>query len=70
LQDKECAPTPSPSNVFIFGLTIESIKELGGASLWLLLHAHFSRLNHKEWKEECNIWDKIINHYNKHHLIA
>jgi len=25
-------PTPSPSVVFTFGLTVESIKELGGAS--------------------------------------
>jgi hypothetical protein len=55
LQARERTPTPSPSNVFTFGLAIESIKELGGASLWLLLPAHFSRLNHKEWKEECNI---------------
>jgi hypothetical protein len=29
---REHAPTPSPSVVFTFGLTIESIKELGGAS--------------------------------------
>jgi hypothetical protein len=32
LQIKECAPILSPSIVFTFGLTIESIKELGGAS--------------------------------------
>jgi hypothetical protein len=32
---KECAPTLSPSVVFIFGLIVESIKELGGASLWM-----------------------------------
>jgi len=30
---KERAPTPFPSIVFTFGLTIESIKELKGASL-------------------------------------
>jgi hypothetical protein len=29
---REHAPTPSPSNVFSFGLTVESFKELGGAS--------------------------------------
>jgi hypothetical protein len=32
LRVKECAPTPSLSIVFTLGLTIESIKELGGAS--------------------------------------
>jgi hypothetical protein len=32
LRTKECAPTPSPSDVFTFGLSVESIKELGGAS--------------------------------------
>jgi hypothetical protein len=32
LQAKEHAPTPSPSIVFIFGLVVESIKELGGVS--------------------------------------
>jgi hypothetical protein len=32
LRTKERAPTPSPSIVFTFGLAIESIKELGGAS--------------------------------------
>jgi hypothetical protein len=35
LQARECAPTPSPSVVFIFRLTVESIKELGGASISL-----------------------------------
>jgi hypothetical protein len=29
---KERGPTPSPSIVFTFGLAIESIKELRGAS--------------------------------------
>jgi hypothetical protein len=33
LQVRERAPTPSPSIVFTFGFIIESIKELGGASL-------------------------------------
>jgi hypothetical protein len=32
LRAREHASTPSPSNVFIFGLTIEFIKELGGVS--------------------------------------
>jgi hypothetical protein len=32
LQARECAPTPSLSDVFAFGLAVESIKELGGAS--------------------------------------
>jgi hypothetical protein len=32
LQAKERTPTPSPFVVVIFGLAIESIKELGGAS--------------------------------------
>jgi hypothetical protein len=33
LQPEECAPTPSPYIVFTFGLEVESIKELKGASL-------------------------------------
>jgi hypothetical protein len=33
LQARERASIPSPFVVFIFGLTVESIKELGGASL-------------------------------------
>jgi hypothetical protein len=33
LQTKERAPTLSPFDVFIFGLTVESVKELGGASI-------------------------------------
>jgi hypothetical protein len=32
LQVREHAPTLSPSDVFTFGLAVESIKELGGAS--------------------------------------
>jgi hypothetical protein len=32
LQAKEHTPTPSPSVVFTFGIIVESIKELGGAS--------------------------------------
>ncbi len=32
LRTRECAPTPSPFVVFTFGLIIESIKELRGAS--------------------------------------
>jgi len=35
LRAKEHTPTPSPSVVFTFGLAIESIKELGGASVHL-----------------------------------
>jgi hypothetical protein len=35
LRTTERAPTPSPSNVFTFGLAIKSVKELGGAS-----HSH------------------------------
>jgi hypothetical protein len=31
-------PIPFPSDVFIFGLTFESIKELGGASSGLHKH--------------------------------
>jgi hypothetical protein len=33
LRAREHAPVPSPSVVFTFGLTVKSIKELGGASL-------------------------------------
>jgi hypothetical protein len=32
LRTKNHAPTPYPSNVFTFRLTIESIKKFGGAS--------------------------------------
>jgi len=32
LQTREHTPTPYPSDVFIFGLIFESIKEFGGAS--------------------------------------
>ncbi len=32
LQARECAPTPSLSAVFTFGLAVKSIKELGGVS--------------------------------------
>ncbi len=32
LQAREHAPTPSLSVVFTFGFTVESIRELGGAS--------------------------------------
>jgi hypothetical protein len=35
LRAKEHAPTHFPFVVFTFGLTIESIKELGGASQWV-----------------------------------
>jgi hypothetical protein len=31
---KECTSTPSPSTAFIFGLAIESIKELGGCIIF------------------------------------
>jgi hypothetical protein len=34
LRAREHAPTPSPSVVFTFGFAVESIKELGGASLF------------------------------------
>jgi hypothetical protein len=35
LQARELAPTP-PFVVFTFGLIVESIKELGGASIWVI----------------------------------
>jgi hypothetical protein len=37
LQARECAPIPFLSDVFFFGLTTKSIKELGGASIALHL---------------------------------
>ncbi len=40
LRAKEHAPTPSPCVVFTFGLVVESIKELGSASL---LHCLLSK---------------------------
>jgi hypothetical protein len=44
LQAKERAPTPFPSVVFTFGLIVESIKELGGASyIW-------GKSNRRIWK--------------------
>jgi hypothetical protein len=36
LQTRECALTPSPFVVFTFGLVVESIEELGGASMVVL----------------------------------
>jgi hypothetical protein len=33
LQAKERTQTPFPSDVFTFGLVVESIKEFGGASI-------------------------------------
>jgi hypothetical protein len=42
---RECAPTPSPSVVFLFGLAVESIKELGGASHILKIVAHKDNLS-------------------------
>jgi hypothetical protein len=33
LQAKECTPIPFPFTVFIFGLVVKSIKQLGGVSL-------------------------------------
>jgi hypothetical protein len=36
LRTRECALTPSLSVVFTFGLAVESIKELGGASVVFL----------------------------------
>jgi hypothetical protein len=39
-------PTPSPSVVFFFGLSVESIKELGGASTKIFFIKHlFSQMN-------------------------
>jgi len=38
LRAKECAETPSAFVVFTFGLVVESIKELRGASVGLYLN--------------------------------
>jgi hypothetical protein len=38
LQTKEHAPTPSPSIVFTFGLAVESIKELGGVLVEVIVN--------------------------------
>ncbi len=38
LRASEHVATPSPSVIFTFGLIVESIKELGGASLILIQH--------------------------------
>jgi hypothetical protein len=35
LRTREHAPTPSPSIVFTFGLTIKSTKELGGVLMFV-----------------------------------
>jgi hypothetical protein len=37
MQTKERAPIPSPSDVFTFGLAVESIKELEGASMYVCM---------------------------------
>jgi hypothetical protein len=36
LRVREHAPTPSPFNVFTFGLTVKSIKELGVHHMWFV----------------------------------
>jgi hypothetical protein len=36
LQARELTSTPSPFVVFTFELIVESIKELGGASIWVI----------------------------------
>jgi len=36
LQARECALTPSLFVVFTFGVVVESIKELGGASMLMV----------------------------------
>jgi hypothetical protein len=38
LRARECVETPSPFVVFAFGLVVESIKELRGASIGLYLN--------------------------------
>jgi hypothetical protein len=43
---KECALIPSPSVVFTFGLTIESIKELGVRHKTYILQSTYGRSNH------------------------
>ncbi len=50
LRAMERTPTPSLFTVFIFGLAIESIKELGGASL----------TKEKEKKKKVVIYQKIV----------
>jgi hypothetical protein len=37
LRARERTPTPFPSTIFIFGLIVESIKELEGASILIIL---------------------------------
>jgi uncharacterized membrane protein len=44
LQAKERAPTISPSDVVTFGLTVESLKELGGASMYVKILIHTNTL--------------------------
>jgi hypothetical protein len=41
LRAKECAPTFFPSIIVKFGLVVESIKELGGASFGLHIVTHY-----------------------------
>ncbi len=45
LQARECALTPSPSDVFTFGFEVESIKEFGGALkvITITIHDFFTR---------------------------
>jgi len=51
LRVREHAPTPSPCVVFIFGLAVGSIKELGGASIILSTDV-FKKCQSKS----CKIW--------------
>jgi hypothetical protein len=48
LQVKERAPTPFPSTVVTFGLVVESIKELGGASLMQHLLVDLKQITRKQ----------------------
>jgi hypothetical protein len=52
LQARERAPTLSPSTIFIFGLAVESIKEVGGASQGKGHHELMFKINFGNPNEE------------------
>jgi hypothetical protein len=55
---KEHTSTPYPSIVFIFGFVVKSIKEFGGASTFVIIHAQKKfitfRLPHYVWWTNIN----------------
>jgi hypothetical protein len=50
LQAREHASTPYPFVIFTFGLTVESIKEFGGASMAIIVFLQKTQNKHEQKK--------------------